>query len=410
MDEGADDPHLEGRTWSTLTLRSSLGEGDTRLLFASRVLADAVAPDAKILAMKTTDTERAGLELPGGVIVPAATLHEVFASVTLERELRTGRQDAMRRFDETAIDWEVSTPWIDLAMSRFTRGAGVSEGLAVNNARRQFAVHMTHDVDRTTFFEPFTLAKSTALALRIGSAGKPGLRTSLTPRALLRAVERLLDFERQMGVRACFFMMSEPFGLGRHASRTSPHWASWRTYARLVREAEMDIGLHGSYEARDRDSYGEERERLEQAIGRPVIAHRNHYLRFDTTGICSQMHRAGIKYEYSFGYSSRVGFRTGCARVHRTFDLTNETEAGLLAVPLLFMDSNLGADMAQTMRRLEAALGHVRDVGGTVSLLFHPELLAADSGAWPWFEHTVQICREMGADLSGGLLSERPAV
>ena len=26
----------------------------------------------------------------------------------------------------------------------------------------------------------------------------------------------------------------------------------------------MDIGLHGSYEAKDRDSYGEERERLEQ--------------------------------------------------------------------------------------------------------------------------------------------------
>jgi len=46
---------------------------------------------------------------------------------------------------------------------------------------------------------------------------------------------------------------------------------------------------------------------------------------------------------------------------------------------------------------------HVKAVQGCVCLVFHPETFLIDSRAWPLFQNIVQMCRDIGADLSGKL-------
>ena len=314
-------------------------------------------------------------------MVTPSDLEAVFSAVSLERELRIGKQDRIGRLDETAIPWDTSGPWVDLLAMGLLARTGRDQSIP-SNRKRTFSVHITHDVDRTTLLEPFHLAKSAAGILAPRRAKSLSLRTTLSRGTLLNGLERLLDYEVARGVRARFFLMSGPYGLGRHGSRTNSRWASWISSARLIQEAGMSIGLHGSFAAMDRSNYGEERERLEQAIGCAVTTHRNHYLRFDTRRICTQLQAAGIRHDFSFGYASRVGFRSSCARVHRTFDLDQQRESGLLAVPLLFMDTHLiGGDPVATFGE---------------TLLSHPN-------AWPFFEKVVSECLEMGADVSGNL-------
>ncbi len=83
----------------------------------------------------------------------------------------------------------------------------------------------------------------------------------------------------------------------------------------------MTVGLHGSYYAREQDSYRAEKERLEQVLGTAVTTHRNHYLRFDPMRMWSQLEAAGIRHDFSVGFNYRLGFRAGCARAYRGFDL-----------------------------------------------------------------------------------------
>ena len=384
-------------------LRIAPGAGEEHLRFAAQVLLDSLARDLPLVSVTTPDAESPGLELPGGATVTTADLEAVFASISLARELETRKLDSLGRFDETALTWDVSKPWVDLRALDLAARTDQQQGMATDR-EVAYSVHITHDIDRTTLLEPFSLVKSAAHTIGLKRAESTSLGTALTPKALLKGLEGLLNYERTLGIGARFFMLSGPFGLGRHGSRTDSRWASWRESARMIQEAGMPIGLHGSFAASDRNSYREERERLEQALGQAVTTHRNHYLRFDTARICTQLETAGIRHDFSIGYASRMGFRSGSARAHRMFDLARDRESRLLAVPLLFMDSHLlDGDPATTLRELQDALSQVKKVGGEVSLLFHPELLLLDPGAWPFFEKVVHACLDMGADLSGRL-------
>lgn len=381
-------------------LRSACSPAAARDAYAARVLLDVIDPS---MALEVVEAGVAVpvLELPGGATVDAATLGRIFAAASLERELATGCRDALGRFDESAIAWDTATPWIDgIAAGLALRGDGSAS--PTPPAPRRFAVHITHDIDRTTLAEPYSIAQSLRSAIG-GGSGVP-LRTALAPRALLRVIESLLDLERARGVTARYFLMTGPYGLGRHSTRTDVRWASWRAAAGLIRDAGMAVGLHSSFAASDRDTYATEKDALQQAVGCAITTHRSHYLRFDTVRRCAAWEAAGLLHDFSVGYGARIGFRSGCAGIHRAYDLARERISEVRTVPLLFMDSRLmERPQADTLVELRRALVAAKAAGGAVSLLFHPETFAADPETWLFFERTLAMCSELGADLSGVL-------
>jgi hypothetical protein len=224
----------------------------------------------------------------------------------------------------------------------------------------------------------------------------------LSPGALVRNVERLLEFESAQGIGAYYFMMSGPYELRRYSSRCDIRWSCSRRFAERIRQAGMTIGLHGSYYARERNTYREEKKRLEEVVGAAVTTHRNHYLRFDTTRVGSQLEEAGIRYDFSVGYASRMGFRAGTAKPYPVFDLLHHRPSTVISVPMLYMDAALEASArAEGLAQFREALQHVKAVNGCVSVLFHPERLLIDRGLWSFFREMIAVCNELGADLSG---------
>jgi hypothetical protein len=339
-----------------------------------------------------------GLSTGAHSLVSQAELDAIFDSASLVRELQTGWKEALGRFDERALAWDISVPWIDRRAQALVQRAGKA------GAPGGFRVIMTHDVDRTTGFEPTALLNSFLKAGGLRRSACLGLRDTCSPRALVRNVERLLEYEQAHGVGACYFMMAGPYGRGRYATRTDIRWRASREIVRLVQQAGMSIGLHGSFYARERNTYAEEKQRVEQVLGCALRAHRNHYLRFDPERLPAQMEAAGLEYDFSMGFRTRVGFRTGCAHVHRAYDLLNHRTSSLRLVPLVFMDTVLcDGEPAARLAELHSVLQQTREVGGCVSLLFHPETLIEQRDGWTWFERTVGMCAELGADLSGVL-------
>jgi hypothetical protein len=405
----ADNTLHTGAQTAVATLRLASGDQPGRLLFAARAILESMPLNLPVQLDRAKGGQPGGLELPGGVRIGKEQLAGVFESLSLARELSAGKRDRLGRFDETALNRDISKPWVD-CLARDLAGRMSAPGLAgAAAAANRFSVIITHDVDRTTTVEPFSILNSLLSAAGVRRSQWWSLRTALSPRAVLTACERLLDFEKSRGVGACFFMMSGPFGFGRHSTRTDIRWRSSREMARLIQQAGMNIGLHGSYGAREDDSYQWEKERLEQVIGMRVRMHRNHYLRFSPEKLYHQMEGAGIEYDFSCGFVSRIGFRAGSARAHRGFDWSRDRESKVRSVPLVFMDT-MFADREPTdwLRELRAVLLEARSVAGCVSLLFHPEEVLIHPAGWSVFTRVIDLCQELGADLSGCLPAERP--
>ena len=82
-----------------------------------------------------------------------------------------------------------------------------------------------------------------------------------------------------------------------------------------------DRGTPRQLSCPDRNGYASEKQRIEEQLGAAVTCHRNHYLRFDPRDMWGQLEAAGIRYDFSVGFNYRMGFRGGCGRAYRTFDL-----------------------------------------------------------------------------------------
>jgi hypothetical protein len=373
-----------------------------RAYIASLVLGAAGSDGASAqLGCGDVRLEQEGLLVGGQVVVPADELDRMFASVTLQREIDTGRLDSMGMFDEPAATWDVSRPSVQLRALDVARKLGCPAKPGAGDGR--FRVVITHDVDRTTFCEPTTVVKGAIRSLMRMRCDE-SLRATLSRRSLYRVYEWVLARERHYGVGAYFFMLAGPYGMRRYSSRCDIQWAVSRDLMRLITEAGMTVGLHGSYYARERDSYRAEKERVEHELGVPITCHRNHYLRFDPLTMWGQMEAAGISTDFSVGFNYRLGFRAGCGNLYPGFDLSQNRPSRVNSVPLLFMDGVLfGADRRMLLQGLRSALEEVKRVNGCVSLLFHPELFVTDPSLMDIFEEVLQMCVRLGADLSGAL-------
>ena len=392
----------EPGTMTVATLSPSDPARREPLRYAARVLLDSAGAGLPIQLAEALPGSPPGLRLPGGELVAEAELEKIFAGITLQREIDTGRLDHMEMFDETAAAWDVSQPWIDLRAKALAGRMGDHRPWRAS-PETSFRVVVSHDVDRTTPWEPTSLIRTLLSVLGV----RPdwlSIPNAISPKRWLENYQRLLECERRRGVGAYYFLISGPYGLARYASRCDIRWAQSRKILKLITQAGMTVGLHGSYSARDHDGYTSERERLEEQLGTAVACHRNHYLRFDPLRMWSQLEAAGIRYDFSVGFNYRMGFRAGCGRAYRTFDLVNRRPSTVVSIPLLFMDTlMLRQDRREVLRQLRAALEEVKRVNGCVSLLFHPELFLIDPRIFAVFEGVLDMCEEMGADVSGRL-------
>ena len=368
------------------------------LVYAAQVLANSWSGEVAVERGQESDS---GLAAPNGDIVTLAELDQVFKRVALLHEpVKQPDGGSGLRATELHSIGQTTGPVIEYLRAELRDPLSAMGG----HGGDRLSVLITHDIDRVTCREPTFIVRN--LLGQFGVIKRPwfGEKGSFRPQFLLNGLERLLRFEVDIGVSGLYFFLASGYDLGRYGARYSLRWNVARRALRLVREAAMEIGLHGSYNAGKRCGYREERHRLEDAAGVEVRAHRNHYLRFDPTTFWRELGRAGIAYDLSVGYRSRMGFRAGLASPYPGYDSVSHRLTSVWEIPLVFMDHpQYLIDPDGTLRQLRRVLENARRFGGYVSINFHPENMVLQPRMWDLYRRTIELCLELDCDLTGRL-------
>lgn len=164
------------------------------------------------------------------------------------------------------------------------------------------------------------------------------------------------------------------------------------------------IGIHPSYKSNfDTNKIKIEKSRLEKIINSKVEISRQHFLMHRFPQTYQNLIIAGIKNDYTMGYTSRYGFRAGIASPFYFYDLYYECETDLKLFPFCSMDITpmfyFKLNVKQAIDKNLELLNKVKSVNGTFVSLWHNESISG-TGRWQggWakvYEHLLKDAFEI---------------
>jgi hypothetical protein len=350
------------------------------MIYSAKVITSLCGKDSDFVVKHTPPF---GFQLDEQQFIDLKILEEIFDNLSLLTELESqrdlhGRPVKSERSDQSA--------WIS--------------NFSPNESSNEFKVIFTHDIDRTSVLEPFSIAKCGINMLKQNK--RDWINSSaLFSQPIVKCIQKLLNIENKHGVNAIYFMMSGPFAWNTGGTRYSIKWKSARLIIKLLTEASAEIGLHGSYNAREKNSYSIEKASLEIAINNEIHCHRNHYLRFDPLAIWQQLENAGFSHDFSLGWPDQMGFRAAIGHCFKPWDHLSRRQTKINEIPLVYMDRGDHPNMfPEVLKNIETMLKPISKRGGCVSLLIHPEAFAVNANWFDFYEDLIEMCKSLGATVS----------
>lgn len=257
--------------------------------------------------------------------------------------------------------------------------------------RSEYSVLPTLDVDSAFAFKGKGWWRTSAALGRdvvTGAWKRAGtrLRTSLGREA--DAYDTYVKAAQWHDAQGCeprwFFLLSR---FGRHDKGLPPGSPELAHLMRQLDERHPgSVQWHPGYEAAsDASRMQEEYDAYMAIMGRPPTAARQHYLRMIPGQTRRQLLGLGIQEDHTEGHAARTGFRGGFSRSRRWYDLEQERLTELILCPFAAMDATLCRYMKmppeQVAQHLSSLSNSVKEVGGTLRLLWHNESLA-EQGEW----------------------------
>lgn len=173
--------------------------------------------------------------------------------------------------------------------------------------------------------------------------------------------------------------------------------------ARLHRRGHS-IGMHGSYNSfRDGAVFRRERAALERACraaGReqPVVANRQHYLRWDGAVTPALLETSGFTSDSTGSFADGAGFRYGTSHRFPLWDWKAEQPLRIREQPLIVMEWSVIGPRYMNLGRTAAALAKMQELeerclrfGGDFTLLWHNNQLTTP---WDLFALDTLLSRE----------------
>jgi len=201
---------------------------------------------------------------------------------------------------------------------------------------KKFAVCLTHDVDRVRKTYQYITHFKKGIYLQIRQLFK-----FKNPYWCFPTIMRIED---KFEVRSTFFFMQESKKINllrpkKWALSAGKYKFSDKKVSEIIRLLDKngwEIGLHGSYEScNNEDLLRDEKNELEHVLGDQVIGVRQHYLNLEIPETWKIQRKVGFKYDASFGFRDRVGFRDERYLPFHPFD------DSFLEIPLTIMDGAL---------------------------------------------------------------------
>jgi len=138
----------------------------------------------------------------------------------------------------------------------------------------------------------------------------------------------------------------------------------------------IKTGLHPSYNSSvDPHLLEAEQKLLSKNSGIEIICSRQHFLRFNIKTTPKQLIKAGIKFDFTMGWSDNAGFRASTTLPFYYYDFETESELPLLAVPFAAMDGafylHKNNDAGEAYTELMNIAAMIRSVNGLFITVIH---------------------------------------
>jgi hypothetical protein len=214
---------------------------------------------------------------------------------------------------------------------------------------KRWAAAITHDLDVVDLWPVFTALRLVELA-RKGQLGRiarvlGSAALSVGRNPVQHGLEQLLSAERARSIVSTWFVLcgTPTFGTMRAGDLTyRPEGGGARRALRDLRERGCEINLHGSFETSDRHAlFAEQRQRLAALTESPVLGVRQHFLRMRPGQTMRGMAEAGFRYDTTWGFPDRNGFRLGVGDVIPAWDGAGERALDIQEAPVIWMDRAL---------------------------------------------------------------------
>jgi hypothetical protein len=140
--------------------------------------------------------------------------------------------------------------------------------------------------------------------------------------------------------------------------------------------ANHKIGIHPSYRSfLNLDEIKKEKKCLESISGINIELSRQHFLKLQVPESLIVAEKAGIKTDFSLGYSNKIGFRSSTSHKHTFFDLNNNAPMKIFVQPLIIMDVALyrlaKGDYKKAIEISKKTIDLVKEVDGNFVSLWH---------------------------------------
>jgi hypothetical protein len=151
------------------------------------------------------------------------------------------------------------------------------------------------------------------------------------------------------------------------------------------------IGIHPSWQSGDDpEKLKYEILRLGHISGKPILASRQHFIRFTLPDTYRRLIDLGIESDYSMGYGTINGFRASIASPFPWYDLQKEEQTKLLLYPFCFMEANSFFEQkfspAQAFEELSHYYQVINSVQGTLVTVWHNTFLGTSPLFKGWKE------------------------
>jgi peptidoglycan/xylan/chitin deacetylase (PgdA/CDA1 family) len=273
---------------------------------------------------------------------------------------------------------------------------------------QKFAVCLTHDVDRVK--KTFQYLTHTIKHFKKGEIGRAF--TQMLP--LLRRenpywnFDRIIEIEKKMGVKSTFFFLNEQGKASLFAPR------EWELYfgrydikdpeiikimKRLDAEG-WEIGIHGSYNSyRDLKMLEEEKNVLEELIGKKVQGISQHYCNLENPKTWEYHEQLGLAYDSTIGFVGEIGFRYGTCFPFHPFNAAEGRTLSLWEFPLTIMDNACSSDKRDAFEECIKVLNIVEKYNGVLLLRWHQKVFNEHEfpGRLKIYEKLIKICKEKDA-------------
>ncbi len=246
---------------------------------------------------------------------------------------------------------------------------------------------LTHDIDQTHYL---TLHKALfRVAQVIGlrpcdtsrkRLAKAALRSLLHAAHIIKlpdtywSYDTIQDNEAFLGYRSHWFFLTKdkgPFPPDYDLSKDEDIRALMRT----LHERGNIIGAHAPINCQKSDDYNALLKTIKEASGTDITTCRQHFLAIEPRTSLRAMQEAGIKEDYTIGFSEHEGFRTSYCLPYHPFDHDRQQMMQITEFPLAMMDvtvlrhRNLSYD--DIFLATGEMLDEVRKFDGVFSILWH---------------------------------------